>query len=106
MTKLIFFKNGEHYIGFSCKDHSGYAQEGYDIVCAAISSAVQITAAYLEKFFTQDIKLTVDEQNALIEVKCNGFFLEADRQISILEDFVKELSTQYSDYITFDYLEV
>ena len=106
MTRLTIFKDGIHYLGFSCKGHSGYATEGEDIVCASVSTAVQFVAAYLLKFHEDLVDVNVNEQNALIEIKCKRVFEEADRQISILEDLSLNLSTQYSDYFTFDYLEV
>ena len=106
MTRLTFLKDGIHYVGFSCKGHSGYACEGEDIVCASISTAVELVVAYLLKFHGNSVCINVNEQNALIEIKCNEVFDEADRQIAILEDFSISLSEQYSDYFTFDYLEV
>lgn len=106
MTRLTIFKNGEHYLGFSCVGHSGYADEGYDIVCSAVSTAVQLTASFLVKFHEKDVVLSVDERDALIELKCKKTFEEFDRQLSVLDDFSAQLSEQYSDYFDFDYLEV
>ena len=36
ITVEIRKSNGE-YVGFSSKGHAGYADEGYDIICAAVS---------------------------------------------------------------------
>ena len=33
--------------GFTCKGHSGYAEAGSDIVCAAITSAIRMTECAL-----------------------------------------------------------
>ena len=44
MTKIVFYKKDENLIGFLIKDHSGYDEEGYDIVCASVSSAAYLTA--------------------------------------------------------------
>ena len=106
MTRLTFFKDGIHFLGFSCKGHSGYANEGEDIVCASVSTAVQLVVAYLLKYHENSVCVNVNEQTALIEIKCNKVFDEADRQMSVLEDLSISLSKQYSDYFTFDYLEV
>ena len=38
MIRAILYHAGGHYTGFSAKGHSGYAEEGSDIVCAAVSS--------------------------------------------------------------------
>jgi len=106
MTKLIFFKDGNSFAGFQCKNHSGYAQNGQDIVCSAVSTAVQLTACYLLKYHNNDIIYSVDERNASITLRCKKLFLEADRQISILFEFANSLSNQYPNYFTFDFLEV
>lgn len=106
MTKLTFFVSDKHLVGFSCKGHSGYSNEGYDIVCAAISTAVELTASYLVKYHSDKTELVVNEKNAEIRLRCADWFIESERQFSVLEDFAKDLKDQYSEYFTFDYLEV
>ena len=41
MTTVTFLTEGKRIIGFDAKGHSGYAEAGSDIVCAAITSAVR-----------------------------------------------------------------
>ena len=106
MTKLDFFVKDNTFVGFSCSGHSDYSKDGFDIVCAAVSTAVQFVANYLFKFHSSDITLDVDENNTEIILRCTRPFKEADMQISVLEDFAKDLKEQYPDYFTFDYLEV
>ena len=38
MTTVTFRTEGERITGFDSQGHSGYAEEGSDIVCAAITS--------------------------------------------------------------------
>ncbi|MBR6386417.1 MAG: ribosomal-processing cysteine protease Prp [Ruminococcus sp.] len=58
MIRAEFFEKNREIIGFRVKDHSGYAESGEDIVCAAVSSAVQLTANLLEAMgFEPDVKL-------------------------------------------------
>ena len=40
MTRVEFFSEGDKITGFCCQGHSGYAESGADIVCAAVSTAV------------------------------------------------------------------
>ena len=40
MTTVTFLTEESRIIGFDAKGHSGYAEEGEDIVCAAVTSAV------------------------------------------------------------------
>ena len=49
ITVEIRKSNGE-YVGFSSKGHAGYAEEGYDIVCAAVSVLTVNTVNSIEKF--------------------------------------------------------
>lgn len=42
MIVASFFKTDEHIAGFIVAGHSGYAPIGEDIVCASVSSAVQM----------------------------------------------------------------
>ena len=106
MTRLTIFTDKDGYIGFECEGHSGYSEEGSDIVCAAVSTAVQLVCAYLLKFHSDGVSFSVDEHTARIELRCLNWFCEADRQISVLADFANDLQDQYSEYFTFDYLEV
>ena len=103
MTRLKFLKSNNQYVGFECIGHSGYSESGSDIVCAAVSTAVQMCAAYLVKFFPDNVEVTVDNKNAKIALHCNQPFTEADRQISVLVDFANDVREQYSDYFTFEF---
>ena len=49
ITVEIRKSNGE-YVGFSRKGHAGYAEEGYDIICAAVSVLTVNTINSIEKF--------------------------------------------------------
>ena len=103
MTKLRICKNGDHFVGFECFGHSGYAEQGEDIVCAAVSTAVQMTVAYLVKYFADKVEAVFDSDSACIKLRCNEIFTEADRQISVLVDFANDVREQYCNYFTFEF---
>ena len=42
MTTVTFHSEGSRLVSFEVKGHSGYAPEGEDIVCAAVTSAVRL----------------------------------------------------------------
>lgn len=44
MIEVQALKEKGHYKSFHIQGHAGYADAGEDIVCAAVSSAVQLTA--------------------------------------------------------------
>ena len=45
MTTVTFRMEGDRITGFDSKGHSGYAEAGSDIVCAAITSAIRLVEA-------------------------------------------------------------
>ena len=45
MTKCEFFTQDDRITGFSVSGHSGYAEAGSDIVCAAVSAVVSMAEA-------------------------------------------------------------
>ena len=53
MITIEIRKSGNEYVGFSSKGHAGYAEEGYDIICAAVSVLTVNTINSIEKF-TED----------------------------------------------------
>ena len=44
MITAEFFLKREQFVGFSVRGHAGYAAYGNDIVCASVTSAVEMTA--------------------------------------------------------------
>lgn len=51
MTTASFSKINGRFCGFCVSGHSGYGEEGFDIVCSAISSAVYLTANNLIEIY-------------------------------------------------------
>ena len=69
MTRCILFRDAEgRYTGFEVKGHSGYAEAGSDIVCAAISALTQSTLNGLKNILKAPVMFNVDEDGAFIEV--------------------------------------
>ncbi len=61
MIKVSFFKKGNGIIGFESKGHSGYAEEGSDIICSAVSSAAYMIANTLTEILGEQAAITVDD---------------------------------------------
>ncbi len=61
MLKAVFYKGAEGFTGFSISGHAGYGTEGNDIVCAAITSAVELTCNTVTEFFGADAVAEVFE---------------------------------------------
>jgi len=48
MIRAAFFREGDRLVGFECQGHSGYAESGSDIVCAAVSALLIGTSNAVE----------------------------------------------------------
>ena len=61
MIKVSFLKKGDSFIGFELSGHSGYAEEGADIVCSAVSSVAYMVANTLTEILGENAAITLDD---------------------------------------------
>ena len=61
-------EDSQKLLGFVISGHAGYAEEGLDIVCASVSSAVMLTANAVTEVFSIDAKVK-EEENGDIYLK-------------------------------------
>ena len=69
MTTVTFQTEGSRIVGFEVKGHSGYAPEGEDIVCAAITSAVRLTECAVNAVLGLEDAVKVKQKDASISLK-------------------------------------
>ncbi|MBE6836321.1 MAG: ribosomal-processing cysteine protease Prp [Ruminococcaceae bacterium] len=84
--------------GFTVSGHSGYAEEGSDIVCAAVSSMAYLTANTVTEVIKASPEIKVEDGFISLKVK-NG---EEEKCLVPLKGFylqMKELVKQYPEYI-------
>ena len=67
MITASFLKENGKFKKFSVSGHSGYSSEGSDIVCAAVSAMVMLTANNITNGFSVPAEISVDEKTATIE---------------------------------------
>ena len=72
MTIITFRSEGNRIIGFDSQGHSGYAEEGEDIVCAAITSAIRLVEATLNDVLGLAASVKVRESDASISLRLPG----------------------------------
>ncbi|MCI5759806.1 ribosomal-processing cysteine protease Prp [Bilifractor sp. LCP19S3_H10] len=110
MTKVTFYQNRNGRItGFEARDHSGYAEAGEDIVCAAVSALVIHTVNSLDRFTGDQIEESSDPENAVICVRVKGIPSDGSELLlralaSTLSDMQEEES--YQDFIDVNFVEV
>ncbi len=72
MTTVTFFTEGKRIIGFDAKGHSGYADAGSDIVCAAVTSAVRVVDATINDVLGLAASVKVHQKSGSIEFRLPG----------------------------------
>jgi len=69
MTTVTFHSAEGRIDGFVAEGHSGYAEEGADIVCAAVSAAVGLTECTINEVLGLGAPVKAREQDARISLK-------------------------------------
>lgn len=68
MTTIKIFKKNEKIVGFECSGHTGYAEQGSDIVCAAVSSLTQSTCLGIIKVLKLKCNYENNAKKALLKI--------------------------------------
>lgn len=101
MTKVEIFRKNGNIIGYKASGHSGYSEQGSDIICSAISTSLQMTLIGIQEV----LKLKVDFKinDGFLDVDLKNISLDKLTQTNILTEamaiFLKELTKQYPKYI-------
>ena len=104
MTRCEFFRENERITGFSVSGHSGYAEAGADIVCAAISTAVTMAEAIINEVCGAKAKVRVKEADARITLTLPTSCDEEETVQAALSGLMLTLLNIKEDYE--DYIEV
>ena len=94
--------DGDRISGFSVSGHSGYAEAGQDIVCAAITTAVTMAEAIINDVCGAKAKVRVKEEDARITLTLPTSCDEEDTVQAVLSGMMLTLISlreEYEDYI-------
>lgn len=61
MTKVVFFRQDGIFYGFRETGHTGYGEEGNDVLCAALSAMSMLLINSINVVFDADLDYTVNE---------------------------------------------
>lgn len=105
MTTVSFHLEGPRITGFTSAGHSGYAEAGGDIVCAAVTGSVRMVDCALNEVLGLSVPVRVDEAAAEISLRLpNALAPEAERfcqtLLAAMMVYLAELHEEYPDYIT------
>ena len=76
MTKITFLRSGGSFYGFEEEGHTGYADEGQDILCAALSAMTMLIVNTIEIAYASDVDYSVDEGATNIKVMSKAALAE------------------------------
>jgi len=103
MTVVRFEGAPDRLSGFTCQGHSGYAEAGEDIVCAAVTSAVRLAECTINDVFLAGADVSVDAETAAVtlrlprkcpnEAACRGV-------LQGLLLYLRELSLENPNYLS------
>lgn len=102
MTRITIKKENGSIVSFEISGHTGYAEEGCDIVCASVSSVVWCAVNGLLNVL--HIPCEYVENEGFVSVKIPPLPEEDRKKADIILDsmslFFDELTSQYGSYIT------
>ena len=115
MTKIVFFRSGGSFYGFEEQGHSGYADAGEDVLCAAISAMTMLIINTIEVAYASNVDYDIDEGATNIRVRSkaalaefeederkryavSGLFLSYFYQLNdLVEEYYEHLSVEVKD---------
>ncbi len=105
MINILVIKNKQNIITIEATGHSGYAEEGKDIVCSAVSTLMQNLALGLTEVIKISPEIMIDENIPHMYIHINVESLTKDNlkyaqmlmQTTVLS--LKEIANGYSKYI-------
>jgi len=90
--------------GFSVSGHSGYAEKGQDVICAAITAVVTMAEATINDVCGAKAKVRVKEEDARITLTLPASCDEEESVQAVLAGMMLTLCSMRDDYP--DYIEV
>ena len=104
MTKVEIFNHDGRINGFSVSGHSGYAQEGSDIVCAAVYSAVQFAECTINDVLGNHVNVKTNPDEPRVTLTLPAACDDEDTVQAVLTGFTLTMCALRDDYP--DYIEV
>ena len=101
MTKVEIFRKNGNIIGYKASGHSGYSEQGSDIICSAISTSLQMTLIGIQEILKLKVNFKIND--GFLDVDLKNISQDKLTQTNILTEamaiFLKELTKQYPKYI-------
>ncbi len=105
MISAEFFLREDHLVGVSVRGHAGYASYGNDVVCASVTSAVELTANGITEILKIPASVGVFENEVRVDLPA-GAGLDAERFLQALRLHLALLQQVYPENLQLTDTEV
>ncbi len=100
MTCVTFYRAGGSVTGFDVAGHTGFAREGEDIVCAAVTSAVRLVECTLNDVMNLGAHVQVDPDTAFISLGLPDARANAAQDVlSGMIAYLRQLENEYPGFV-------
>ena len=113
MTKVQFYRKDGAFYGFRETGHTGFGEEGDDILCSALSAMTMFLLNTLEIAYHADFDYNIDDKEAIITVTCKSALPEngADSKMQfaasgLFEGYYYQLLDLTEEYYEFLSVEI
>ena len=115
MTKVVFFKSNGVFWGFEEQGHTGWGENGNDILCSAISAMTMLVINAIEVAYASDVDYDIDEETTNVRVSsCSALpeYEQDERKRYAISGLIMayyyqlvDLVEEYYDYIDVEVIE-
>ncbi len=116
MTTITFYKENGVFYGFEEKGHTGFGNEGDDILCSALSAMTMLIINSIEVSYACDVNYTIDEKTTDIRLTAKSalprFESDVRKQFAVsglIQAYffqLNDLTEEYYDFLTVEEKEV
>ncbi|MBQ8907191.1 MAG: ribosomal-processing cysteine protease Prp [Clostridia bacterium] len=115
MTRITFFKSDGVFYGFQETGHTGYAEEGNDVLCSAISAMTMLLINAIMVAYESDADYTIDEETTditLVAKSALAAYEKDEKKRYAIEGLIKayyyqlnDLTEEYYDFLSVEAIE-
>ena len=107
MTDVKVTRKNNHIVEVTASGHTGYGEQGEDIVCAGISTLIQSALLGLLQVAQINVKYTVNEQEGSLKFILPENLTDTERHdadviLNTMLCGLQDFYTEYSDYINLE----
>ncbi|MDD6045401.1 MAG: ribosomal-processing cysteine protease Prp [Clostridia bacterium] len=102
MTTVTLFRGEQGLVGFEAAGHTGYAEEGSDIVCSGVSAITQTAAMGIIELLGINAGLDISDGNMYLILPADITDIDFEKASIILDTMalgLRSIAATYGDYI-------